>query len=103
EQHVAPRTEVEVAVAAIWCELLRVDRVGLHSNFFALGGHSLLATQVVTRLRAELHCDLPVRQLFETPTVAELAAVLSTARTTGPVEPAVVKRERRLQQLPVTS
>ncbi|TQM85434.1 amino acid adenylation domain-containing protein [Saccharothrix saharensis] len=103
EEHVAPRTDVEKAVAAIWCELLRVDRVGLHANFFALGGHSLLATQVVTRLRTRLHCDLPVRQLFETPTVAELAAVLTTAQTSGPVEPAVVKRERRLQQLPATS
>ncbi|MFT7837032.1 amino acid adenylation domain-containing protein [Saccharothrix sp. BKS2] len=103
EEHVEPRTDVEVTVAAVWCDLLGVDRVGLHSNFFALGGHSLLAMQAVARLRAELHRDLPVRQLFETPTVAELAAVLSTAATTGTAEPAVVRRERRLQQLPVIS
>ena len=70
---VTPRTEIEEMVAQVWRELLRLDLVGVHDNFFDLGGHSLLATRVVARLRNNFAVDLPLRQLFESPTVAGLA------------------------------
>ena len=70
---VTPRTEIEEMVAQVWRDLLRLDLVGVHDNFFDLGGHSLLATRVVARLRNNFAVDLPLRQLFESPTVAGLA------------------------------
>ncbi len=72
----APRTPVEAEVAAIWAEVLKVPKVGINDNFFDLGGHSLLATQILARLHERYPVDLPLRRLFETPTVAGLAAVI---------------------------
>jgi acyl-CoA synthetase (AMP-forming)/AMP-acid ligase II len=78
---VAPRNAVEEALAGMWAEVLRLERVGIHDNFFALGGHSLLATQVVSRLRSAFQVELPVRRLFdEGSTVAGLAELLETIR-----------------------
>ncbi|HYN22024.1 MAG TPA: amino acid adenylation domain-containing protein, partial [Thermoanaerobaculia bacterium] len=74
------RTAAEELLAGIWADVLRIDRVGLNDNFFNLGGHSLLATQVVSRARDVFRVDLPLRALFETPTVATLAARLESAR-----------------------
>ncbi|WDD36586.1 amino acid adenylation domain-containing protein (plasmid) [Nostoc sp. UHCC 0926] len=74
---VAPRTPVEKLLAQIWSEVLRLERVGVHDNFFDLGGHSLLATQVVSRLRNAFEVDLAVRDLFETPTIADLAVIIA--------------------------
>ena len=69
---VAPRTPTEEIVADIWSQVLKQEYVGVHDNFFNLGGHSLLATQVVSKLREAFKLELPLRSLFETPTVAQL-------------------------------
>src|SRR5262249_871219 len=72
-EFVAPRTPTEETVAAAWSRVLKLDRVGIHDNFFALGGHSLLGTQVVARIRQLLGLEIPLRLIFEAPTVAELS------------------------------
>ena len=82
ESYVAPRTPTEELLAALWAGVLDIDRVGTHENFFELGGHSLLATQVMSRIREAFHADLPLRALFEHPTVAGLAADIDHARAT---------------------
>jgi len=74
--YVAPRTALEEVVAGIWCEVLRIERVGIQDNFFTLGGHSLLATQVVSRIGEALQIEVPLRRLFEAPTVCGLAEAL---------------------------
>jgi acyl-coenzyme A synthetase/AMP-(fatty) acid ligase len=70
---VAPFTPVEVLLAEIWSELLGLDRVGAFDNFFKLGGHSLLATQLVSRVHLAMNVDIPLRTLFEAPTLSEMA------------------------------
>ena len=69
---VAPRDELEQQIAEIWCQLLRVDEVGVFDDFFGLGGHSLLATQAIMRIR-RLYGNIPLGALFNSPTVAALA------------------------------
>jgi NAD(P)-dependent dehydrogenase (short-subunit alcohol dehydrogenase family)/acyl carrier protein len=79
--YLAPRNELEQQVVEIWEELLGVAPVGVADNFFELGGHSLLATQIVSRLRESLQLEIPLRDLFERATVAELAASIETAQS----------------------
>jgi len=74
--YVAPEGPVEVQLAAIWAEVLRVARVGATDNFFELGGHSLLATQALARIREAFGVTLPLRALFDNPTVASLSSIL---------------------------
>ncbi len=82
------RSPVEDALAAIWAEVLGIDEVGADEDFFDLGGHSLLAVRVVTRVRAALGADLPLRVMFDRPTVAGLARAVAEARTGGGPAPA---------------
>jgi len=84
---VAPRSATERVLARIWGELLGTSDLGVTENFFALGGHSLLATQIVSRVRETLQEDIPVRLLFQHPTVADLATALAAQeRKPGHVE-----------------
>jgi len=79
QEYVSPQTPIEELLVGIWEEVLRVERVGIHDNFFELGGHSLLATQLISRVRGVFQVELPLRQLFESPTVQGLAQAVEWA------------------------
>nr|WP_231873860.1 non-ribosomal peptide synthetase [Luteibacter rhizovicinus] len=79
--YVAPATPTETAIAAVWAEVLKVDRVGVTDDFFELGGHSLLATQLVSQLRKRSVTDLELRDLFSYPTLGALAAFVDSSKT----------------------
>jgi len=80
QAYVPPRTEIEERLAAIWSEVLGVERVGVHDDFFALGGHSLMAAQLVARVTDSMQVGLPIRRLFDSPTVAGIAEHVETLR-----------------------
>ena len=77
--YVAPRTLVEESLVGIWAEVLKKEPVGIQDNFFELGGHSLLATQVMSRVRRTFQLDIPLRVLFETPSIEGLAIAIASA------------------------
>ena len=99
----APQSPVEEIVAAIFADVLRLERVGIDDNFFELGGHSLSATQVVSRIRQNLTVDLPVRTLFESPTVAGLSGAVERRQRgeTGLLVPPLLPAPRD-QRLPLS-
>jgi acyl carrier protein len=82
--YVAPRTAIEEILEGIWCEVLGVSRVGADDDFFDLGGHSLLGTQVVSRAREQFRMELPLRALFDNPTLSGLARTIEELRRAGP-------------------
>ena len=99
QAYVAPRSVLEEQLAGIWQRVLGLERVGIHDNFFVLGGHSLLATQVISRIRTALRAELPLRSLFESPTIAGLAGGIRAAQAQSrplppPLQP--VPRDRAL-------
>jgi acyl-CoA synthetase (AMP-forming)/AMP-acid ligase II len=77
---VAPRTPVEDALASIWSQVLGIEQVGIYDDFFELGGHSLLATRVISHMRSTLKVEVPLRTMFEAPTVAGLAESIHRQR-----------------------
>ncbi len=85
--HVAPRSATEEALIRIWREVIGAPHIGVTDNFFELGGHSLLATQISSRVREQFGVELPVRRIFEAPTVAELARELKPRAEQPPIEP----------------
>jgi amino acid adenylation domain-containing protein len=89
----APRDDREQKVADIWREVLGLKQVGIHQNFFELGGHSLYATRVISRLNQVFETAVPLRDLFENPTIATLAA--KTVKTNGAPPPPLISRRAR--------
>ncbi|MCK4258972.1 MAG: amino acid adenylation domain-containing protein, partial [Halanaerobiales bacterium] len=78
-EYIAPRNEIEEKLANIWVEILGVKKVGITDNFFELGGHSLKATSLVSRINKDMDVELPLREIFKTPTITELAKKISSA------------------------
>jgi non-ribosomal peptide synthase protein (TIGR01720 family) len=100
EARLAPAGSTAENVAAIWGQVLALNRIGLHENFFDLGGHSLLATSVVSRLRSLFRIDLPLRSLFENPTPAALAVEIDRLRSSEAVPEEVIVVLADLESLP---
>ncbi|HKD06956.1 MAG TPA: amino acid adenylation domain-containing protein [Bryobacteraceae bacterium] len=96
------RTYLEEQIAAIWSAVLRVPEIGIRDDFFALGGHSLLATQVTSRIRELTGVELPVRSLFETPTIAELAERIEAVSAGKQGDLAPIPRVPRDEPLPLS-
>lgn len=96
EDYICPRTETEGILASVWAQLLGIERVGIDDNFFELGGHSLLAMQVMSRLRDVFQKEIPLRYLFESPTIRDLAQKIDTARADKRLltVPAIERAER---------
>jgi len=102
--YISPRTPAEEILAAIWADVLRLERVGVTDDFFELGGHSLNATQVASRVRDAFHVEMPLRTMFESPTVESLAeaiTALQRAEVTGEAPPPI-SRAPRDQDLPLS-
>ena len=80
---VAPRTATEMALQEIWKQTLDLDQVGINDNFFQLGGHSLIATRVVSQVREQFDIELPIRDMFASPTIGQLGALIDSAKNQG--------------------
>jgi aspartate racemase len=104
DAYVAPSTAVEQTLAAMWAELLGVEKIGVHDDFFERGGHSLLAAQLSTRLRAAFQVELPLRKLFEAPTIARLAKVIEEVGGNGRQRraPAIAPLPRKARRVPAS-
>ncbi|NER24032.1 MAG: amino acid adenylation domain-containing protein [Symploca sp. SIO1C2] len=110
EEYVAPRTPSEEIIANIFAEVLSVQNVGIHDNFFELGGHSLLATQLISRLRVTFEIEIPLRELFESSTVAQLDQKIGQLRTSNCGQASAITLpnivpapEKKYQPFPLTS
>jgi acyl carrier protein len=76
-ESLAPRTPSEIKLAPIWAEVLGIDELGIHDNFFDLGGHSLAATRIVSLVLKQFQLEIPLRSLFESPTIAQMGEVIA--------------------------
>jgi acyl carrier protein len=103
--YAAPRNDVERQLVAIWTDLLQIGQIGIHDNFFQLGGQSLLATQVMARIQKVLGIELPLRIIFQSPTIADLAAAVERARGRGLARrmPAIGSISRETRRIHLTS
>lgn len=99
-EFVPPRTPTETVIAKIITEVLGRERVGIHDNFFALGGHSLLVIKVISRMGEKLGVELPVKSLFESPTVAELAEIMANSQEA--IEADIIPAASEGQPLPLS-
>ncbi len=81
--YTAPRTPLEQQLADIWAPILKLEQVDIHDDFFELGGHSLLAMQVIARIHEVIQVELPLRQLFETPTIEAIALSITQRQLDG--------------------
>jgi acyl-CoA synthetase (AMP-forming)/AMP-acid ligase II len=99
----APRTPLETILAGIWADVLRLEQVGIHDDFFALGGDSLLAAHVLTSIHDAVHLDVGVVSLFDAPTVAEMAEYLETLIKGGRAGLAEIARAARDEPLPASA
>jgi hypothetical protein len=88
-----PRNALEETLTELWASMTKVERVGIHSNFFELGGHSLLATSIMARLRETHNVDMPLRSIFEAPTVAQFALRLEQQQR--------IQKDRNADRIPV--
>ncbi|KAA3617202.1 MAG: amino acid adenylation domain-containing protein [Calditrichaeota bacterium] len=103
EEYIAPRNENEEKVASIWADVLKIEKVGVLNNFFELGGHSLLATQLISRIREGFDLDIPLRNIFEYPTVASLTESIEiTQRGQGGVQAPPIMAVSRQQEIPLS-
>jgi acyl-CoA synthetase (AMP-forming)/AMP-acid ligase II/acyl carrier protein len=102
-RYLAPRTAVEEILASLWSRVLEVEQVGIEDNFFELGGHSLLAMQVISRIREALQVELPLRSLFEAPTVSGMALLVQEGmRREEKVEAPPLRVVSRAGKLPLS-
>ena len=101
---VAPRTRTEQSLVDVWSDLLGLPQVGINDNFFDLGGHSLLSTQLISRVRELFQVELPLREVFQQPTIAQLAIAIEQARDNNQLVSAAtitpVSREARRRSRP---
>ncbi|MBD2677470.1 MULTISPECIES: non-ribosomal peptide synthetase [Nostoc] len=101
EKFVAPQTAMEKQLAAIWMEVLALEKLGINDNFFEFGGHSLLATQVISRINKNLDVELPIRRIFELPTIAKLAKSIEEKQLgIKPLPP--IERVSRDKEIPLS-
>ncbi len=100
DQYTAPRNEAEEKLAAIWQEILEVDQVGIHDDFFVLGGHSLLAIRLISAIRKELAVELPISDIFDYPTIAALVAQLEGQSSN--ILPPITSLHPRPQHIPLS-
>jgi amino acid adenylation domain-containing protein len=95
-QYVAPQTPNQELLAQLWSEVLDREQIGIHDNFFELGGHSLLATQLISRVREVFEVELPLRALFEQPSIASLAQALQQGKQAAPAIVPIARDEQFL-------
>src|SRR5690554_413166 len=101
QAYVAPRNTTEQSITEVWQEILQQDDISVHANFFEIGGHSLLATRVIARLRDQFAIDIAIRELFDNPSIAELALRLQLLQASGSQLP-TLEAQARPEHIPLS-